>query len=367
MTHLPSKTMSTNLPHLIQQIATQLGATPDDTQITPIRHGTFDRNNVWRLELVGEPYLLKQHLITQPIGASAFTPFQIESKVLSVLHQAGCRVPKIVWKSEPYLLLEWCGESTLDDLAQEKPLKDLTTIRNNVVRELCHIEGAFSNYADTIAPYTFPLNLYHTMEAMLTQAQKTINYLTQLGKESTLTNQHTDIETIWAELATRLQAYQSPTLGGLDYNAKNVVIHSQTPTFIDFASVGWDWQERRLIQTLSSLGAHRQDGNFVNLLDTAAVELYANESENYRSGHSRSEFATQVDRHHLLFYLVTIYRLVRAVAQPDRAENRTLLCAWGDAKARLRQAITLLADTHLSDDPCAHQLREFIAQFRQLF
>ena len=360
--------MSTNLPHF-KQIAAQLGTTPDDVQITPIQHGRFDRNNVWRLEIAGEPYLLKQHLITQPIGASTFTPFQIESKVLSVLHQAGCRVPKIVWKSEPYLLLEWCGELTLDDLAQEKPLKDLATIRNNVVRELCRIEGVFVNHADTIAPYTFPLNLHDTMEATLTQARKTMSYLARLGEESTLTNREAFIDTVWTELATRLQevSTDSPTLGGLDYNARNVVIDSETPTFIDFASVGWDWQERRLVQTLSSLGAHRQDGNFVNLLDPATVELYINESENHQLGRPRPGFATLVDCHQLLFYLVAIYRLVRAVAQPDTTENRILLRAWGDPKARLRQAITLLADTRLSTDIHAHQLREFIAQFRLLF
>ena len=361
--------MSTNYPYFIQRmVSAQFGTTPDDVQITPIRHGLIDRNNVWRLEHAGELYLLKQHLISQPIGASTFTPFQIESSVLSVLDQAGCRVPKIVWKSEPYLLLEWCGASTLEDLAQENPV-DLTVLRDNVVRELCRIEQGFANYAHAIAPYVFPLNLHDTMAAILAQAGKMIRYLVQLGEESTLTNRHVDIDTVWTEFATRLQAVStdSPTLGSLDYNARNVVIDCETPTFIDFASVGWDWQERRLVQTLSSLGAYRQDGNFVTLLDSAAVELYINESENHQLGRPLPEFARRVDCHQLLFYLVAIYRLVSAVAQPDTIENRTLFRAWGDPKARLRRAVVLLANSRLSDDSCIHSIREFIAEFRQIF
>ena len=373
--------MSTNLPHFVQHtISARFGTTPDDVQITPIRHGLIDRNNVWRLEHAGELYLLKQHLVSEPIGASTFTPFQIESSVLSVLHQAGCRVPEIVWKSEPYLLLEWCGTSTLDEYAQAKSPKDFMTVRNSVVRELCRIEQGFANHTDAIAPYVFPLNLCNTMAAILAQAGKTIRYLVRLGEESTFTNRHADIDSVWTEFATRLQAAStdprmdgqtncahSATLGGLDYNARNVVIDSETPTFIDFASVGWDWQARRLVQTLNSLGAYRQDGNFVTLLDSEVVELYINESENHQLGHRMPEFATLIDCHQLLFYLVAIYRLVSAVAQPDTIENRTLLCAWGDPKSRLRRAVTLLADSRLSDDPCVHQIREFIAAFRQIF
>ena len=197
--------MSTNYPYFIQRmVSAQFGTTPDDVQITPIRHGLIDRNNVWRLEHAGELYLLKQHLISQPIGASTFTPFQIESSVLSVLDRAGCRVPKIVWKSEPYLLLEWCGASTLEDLAQENPV-DLTVLRDNVVRELCRIERGFANHTHTIAPYVFPLNLHDTMAAILVQAGKTIRYFVRLGEESTLTNRHADIDTVWTEFATRLQ------------------------------------------------------------------------------------------------------------------------------------------------------------------
>jgi hypothetical protein len=183
-----------------------------------------------------------------------------------------------------------------------------------------------------------------------------MNYLAQL---SGLQRQET-IDTIWSDLSDRLHD-TAPTLGSLDYNARNVIIDQEKPTFIDFASVGWDWGERRLVQSLNSIGANWEGGNFVNLLDSETVNIYAIEASNYRKDCSRSEIAVRVDYHHLLFYLIAIYQLVHAIAR----KNQAFLKTWGDAKARLRRAVNLLADSRLSDHPYAIQLRELIGKFRQ--
>ena len=52
----------------------------------------------------------------------------------------------------------------------------------------------------------------------------------------------------WDLFATRLQSAPT-TLGSLDNNARNIVIQENSPFFIDFASIGWNWQEMRLVQT----------------------------------------------------------------------------------------------------------------------
>ena len=116
-------TLSAILSTIIKQIADHLRIDPASLQIRPIRHGRFERNNVWRLNTPKNAYILKQHLVAQPVGKSVFSPFQIETAVLPILHRAGCSVPQIIWTSEAdsILLLEWCGEKTLDDLAQESP------------------------------------------------------------------------------------------------------------------------------------------------------------------------------------------------------------------------------------------------------
>ena len=51
-----------DLPQVIKQIAAYLHISLDQIKCVPIRHGTLERNNVWRLNAMGRTYLLKQHL-----------------------------------------------------------------------------------------------------------------------------------------------------------------------------------------------------------------------------------------------------------------------------------------------------------------
>ena len=129
------------------------------------------------------------------------------------------------------------------------------------------------------------------------------------------------------------------------------MVNGDTPTFIDFGSIGWDWGERRLVQSLNSLGANRANGNFVSLLDQAIVEEYAGQVAEHREDWSETEIAAQVDYHQLLFYLSIVHRLLQSTAQPETAESKATLQAWGDPKARFRDALALLTDSHLSCDP----------------
>ena len=356
-------------PQVIEQIAAYLHVSPDQIKCVPIRHGTFERNNVWRLTARGRTYLLKQHLITQPVGESTFTPFQIECAVLLRLHQAGCRVPELYWWSDSAscLLMEWCGDTTLDDLAQKTPINELQSIVQNTVRAFCQLEEGFAKTAHALNPYIYPLDyptfLRNMMGTLLDQGRKTLDYLSWMKGEPMPPNQAGTLDTIWECLSNCLHR-ATPTLGTLDYNARNIVVNGETPTFIDFGSIGWDWGERRLVQSLNSLGANRASGTFVSLLDRKIVKEYAGEIAAHRQDWSEAEIAAQVDYHHLLFYLSIVHRLLQSTAQPEAAESKATLQAWGDPKARFRRAMALLTDSQLSEDTDSAHIRGSIAAFR---
>ena len=356
-------------PQVIEQIAAYLHVSPDQITCLPIRHGTLERNNVWRLTAMGRSFLLKQHLITQPVGESTFTPFQIETAVLLRLHQSGGPVPELHWWSDSAncLLMEWCGDTTLDDLAQETPMDALKPIVQNTVRAFCRLEKGFAKSADTLKPYIYPLDysvfLQDMLQTLLDQGRKTLDYLAWMKGEPMSPDQTTRLDTIWERLSNRLHR-AAPTLGTLDYNARNIVVDRNMPTFIDFGSIGWDWSERRLVQSLNSLGTNRTNGNFVSVLDWEIVEEYAAQVAEYREDWSKTEIAAQVDYHQLLFYLSIIHRLLQSTAQPDTPESKATLQAWGDPQARFRRALELLTDSHLSEDPDIAHIRELIATFR---
>ena len=318
---------------------------------------------------MGRTYLLKQHLITQPVGESTFTPFQTEIAVLLRLHQAGCRVPELYWWSDlaSCLLMEWCGNTTLDDLAQETPIDELKPIVQNTVRAFCQLEEGFAKTADALNPYIYPLDypafLRDLMGTLLDQGRKTLDYLAWMKGEPMPSDQATRLDAIWERMSNRLHR-ATPTLGTLDYNARNIVVAGNTPTFIDFGSIGWDWGERRLVQSFNSLGTNRANGNFVSLLGMEIVEEHASQVAQHRESCSEMEIAAQVDYHHLLFYLSIIYRLLQSTAQPEAAESKATLQAWGAPKARFQRALGLLADFRLSEDPDSAHIQEVIATFR---
>ena len=133
--------MSADLSATIEQIADHLRVDAASLQITPVRHGRLERNNAWRLNSPEKSYILKQHLIAHPVGKTDYSPYHIETAVLPILYRAGCRVPQVVWKSQvdSMLLLEACGENTLDDLAQASPAEILVPITRNAVREFCRL------------------------------------------------------------------------------------------------------------------------------------------------------------------------------------------------------------------------------------
>ena len=349
---------------LLEQIAGHFQINLADIAVEPIHHGAREKQNVCRLKIRRKSYLLKQHDITEPVPELSFTPFQIEKFTLSTLHKGGCLVPRIIWESERHqaLLLEWRGDQTLDSLAQSESVSSLMPDLHTILSVFCHIEEVFRKNEAQFRPYLFRFELRQTLQHLLAQGRKTMGYLEHLSRTPLTSLQVAQLEAAWASLSNRLLDAQ-PTLGGLDYQAHNIVIDKELPYFIDFASVGWDWQERRLVQFFNSIGASQEGANFVSLLNRELVDVYAAWVIKHREKCSTANVAARVDGHHLLFYLSVIYRLLEATARPETSENQILLEAWGDAHLRFQRAISLIINSDLSDDVYTTQIREMIRDF----
>ena len=349
------------MEHLIEQITAHFKTEIDALKFEPIQHGSQQKHNVCRLRLGSVSYLLKQHDITTPVVKAGYTPCEIESTVLSILHRTGCRVPKIIWKSEGShaLLLEWCGESTLDAMAQSSSSSILKPILQTALMELCRVETVFAENTERLTPYAFRFDLDTTLRDSLEQGRKTLGYLCS----SLTSSQTTHLNKAWTVLSNQLQTAPT-TLDSLDYQSRNIVISEETPFLIDFSSVGWDWQERRLVQFFNSIGANQEGAHFVSLLNRELVDVYAAWVTSHRETCPPTEIAARVDRHHLLFYLSVIHQILRAVAQPEASESRTLLEAWGDPKTRYQSALSQIVHTDLSDDVHTTQIREMIAALK---
>ncbi|MDE0468204.1 MAG: hypothetical protein OYL97_14215 [Candidatus Poribacteria bacterium] len=352
------------MKHLIEAIAAHFKTDADTLKFTPIQHGTQQKHNVCRLNFHNEDYLLKQHDITTPVVKAGYTPCQIESTVLSTLHRNGCRVPKIIWKSEDLhaLLLDWCGELTLDEIAQSRVVSNLKPILHTILTELCRVETVFTENVKHFTPYVFLFDLDATLQHLLEQGRKTLDYLSHLNEDLMVSSQTAQLDTAWNAISDRLRT-APPTLDSLDYQSRNIVVSGETPFVIDFSSVGWDWQERRLVQYFNSIGANQEDGNFVSLLDYDLVNTYAEWVATHRETCSPAEIAARVDSHHLLFYLSVIHQLLRAVAQSETTESRTIFKAWGNPQTRFQGALTQLTNANLSDDVYTTQIREIVANY----
>ena len=347
------------MQNLLKNIASHFQINLSEIVISKILHGSREKPNVLRLKISEKDYLLKQYEITEPVTESGFTPYQIEKFTLSTLYNAGCLVPKLIWDSENdhALLLEWRGEVTLDSLAQCNTKANVKPILHTIIKELSRIESVFAENIDQFRPYIFHFNVKETLRSLLGRGRRTLGYLQQLSKTPVTSSQIECLDAAWTSLSNRL--FESPlTLDSLDFHARNIVIDGELPSFIDFASVGWDWQERRLVQYFNSIGAFQDAANFVSLLNRELVETYAEWVVQHRETCSVSDVAARVDGHHLLFYLAVVNKITEVTARPESEENQILEEAWGDLRQRFQRAISLIVNTKLSDDVETNQIRE---------
>ena len=353
------------MKELLGEIAAYFNVNPSEIRSQKILHGEREKQNVYRLRIREKYYLLKLHDISVAVTGTDFTPYQIENFALSTLYKGGCRVPQIVWDSERYeaLLLSWCGDETLDSLTQNRSDRNLMPLLQTTLKDMCKIEYFLAQTSAQFRPYLFQFALKQNLHHLLEQGRRTIGYLGHLSKTPPTKTQIVHLDDAWNSIAKRLLSVK-PTLGGLDYQAHNIVIDDQLPYFIDFGSIGWDWQERRLVQYFNSIGAYNQGSNFISLLNRELVDIYAKWVSEHRENCAMTDVVMWVDAHHLLFYLSIINRILEAVAKPEQPDSKILVKAWGDMQRRFKCAISLIIDVRLSDDKNTNHIRDLIAEFR---
>lgn len=353
------------MKELLSKIAAHFKINPSEITLQKILHGKREKHNVHKLRIRGKDYLLKQHDVSIDVTGTGFTPYQIENFALSTLYKGECRVPQIVWKSEEHktLLLSWCGDETLDSCTQNRQGKNLMPLLHTILIEMCKIEGFIAKHSAQFKHYMFQFDLKKNLRQLLKQGRKIIGYLGHLSKTPPTTTQVQHLDDVWNSIANRLLSVQ-PTLGGLDYQANNIVIDEQLPYFIDFGSIGWDWQERRFVQYFNSIGAYQEGSNFISLLNRELVDKYAKWVSEHRENCSITDVVTWVDGHHLLFYLSIIQRILETVTNPEKSDNKILVEAWGDMKLRFRHAISLIINSRFSDDNHTNYIRDMIAEFQ---
>ncbi len=336
---------------IIEDIATFFGVSVTDLHATPIRK--LSENNIWKIEIGQRNFVLKRHFIHAPINGCKFTPFEIELNTLKVLKSKGCNVPKIIWQSDKKqsLLIEWCGNQTLDDMAQKQ--SNWHPIVSQAISQFCYIEEAFKKSQENLTAYVFPVNQDKKLQEILGHCRKTIFYIIQASKKEKHSTHQKRIDQCWENISNYL--FSKPkNLGGLDHNSHNILINQQKVFFIDFASIGWNWQTQRLVQSFNSLGTKQDTGNFVSLINPETIETYMSIS-------GQTKVHNDIDLHHLLFYLSIIHRILRATSQPNHPDSIRLYNAWGDLKTRLERAIHIIIKSNLSNNFEANTIRQIIA------
>jgi len=307
--------------------------------------------DVWRVEFAdGRKLVAKHQLCGWFTGGAAHDLLTVEQRVLDLLAGTGCAVPRVlgVERQAQIIFLEYCGRRTLDDVVQDTSAR--RSYARRTVAGFCEIERVFQERQEELLVHISPqADVGH-----LEQAWRQASGRAREGLEHLLRFRRTgqsEGRELLDEILRRL-GRRRPSLGSIDYNARNVVVDldSGRLRFIEFAQIGWDWPERRLVQYTTSLGAGRPGGNFQGLLDAETAALYA-ELAGDPSG------AGVLDCHHLVFHLNAAALLRAALETPGERDSRRLLQAWKNPRQRLERLAHILAQP-LSADPLAGELRE---------
>jgi len=276
-------------------------------------------------------------------------PFETEKRVLEILSAIACSVPPLQWYSDTdqLLLIGWCGDETLDQLAHTCRPDQLKPVVRRTIAAFLKLESVFKSCEMELVLAVPPVRQFSQSDVDFDQAcrrsQKILQWLVDPIPSSI-------VDPVWQSLVETLKGGPQ-SFGALDYHASNIVLDTnQFPYFIDFESVGWDWPERRLVQYLNAIGAGRKKGRFISLLNREVLEKLVDEQIRHR-----------LDGHHLLFYLIVIDRILRATARPKSSLAQILTNQWGDLKTRYQQAVHCLRTVVLSDWPVTQKIRGWLA------
>lgn len=306
---------------------------------------------VWLIERRGDvPVVVKQQLFGPLTRGTNHSLVAVEELVLGKLAAAGCPVPAVLGTDyqRDLILLEFVGELTLDDWIQAAAPAARRAMAGRLVGAHCAIHRTMALHTPHLRLHTAP---GCDVEALATawriatsRAREGLQYL--LGHEPTLA---AEAQRILGRISGQCAA-REPSLGTADYNARNVVIHAtNAPRFIEFATLGWDWPERRLAQYGLPLGTRHPEGKIASVLDGSAAAVYQRLGGN----------PVALEQHHLVLLLNAVARLGRILAAPHIPENHALLRTWLRPRRRLRQLGNLLA-AEWGADSASNSLRRCV-------
>ena len=309
---------------------------------------------VWRIVLTDGSRLVAKRLpLATLVRGRPFDPLVVEPEVLR--HLEGCPVAQVLGVDADgcVIFYGWFGDETLDDVCQ---LDDPSAHRGSadrVIEGFSLIRSGFERASGELAHMTFPGCSPTDLLAGWEEVRRELDAdLPQVAARYALSDEATRrLGPAVARLGGEL-ADASPVLGVTDYNARNVVLDREGDQvrFIEFGKIGWDWDERRLVQYTTGMGGGLARGRFRSLLtpDRAGAA-----SDSNAMGH-------RLDGHHLIFHLLAACRLCRAVAESARAGEATeCLRFWPDPDARLLQLRAILA--------CPLSSNALVAGVRALF
>ncbi|MCY3760070.1 MAG: phosphotransferase [Gemmatimonadetes bacterium] len=318
---------------------------------------------VWRLDLDGgRRAVAKRQPFAGLTRGRADDLLAVEQRVLYLLRERKCPVPRVIGSdpSAGIIFFEHVGDETLDDAVRCSGRERLQRLRERLVSGFLQLEQAFAECRQELEPHVSPAAPRDRLPAALDQARaggrNGLHGLLGRWGQASSGSALRELEERLDELCSRL-AGEEPSLGSTDYNARNVVVDpgSGSVSFIEFAKIGWDWPERRLVQYATGLGAGAL-GGFAGLLDRTAAGRYARAAPGDRA---RRAFA--LDGHHILFHLNAAARLCGALDRPGPEPHRALLKAWRQPDLRLGQLCAAVA-APLGDDTMTTGLRRQFAR-----
>ncbi|MSR84729.1 MAG: hypothetical protein EXS58_17745 [Candidatus Latescibacteria bacterium] len=298
-------------------------------------------SEVWEVALADGRLLVAKHqlfgFLTQ---GQPHDLLAVETEVLALLGQAGCPVPQILGSDAQaqFIFFEHCGTHTLEEAYHPVYLPQ-------VIAGWGHIEEVLRQHQDHLLLRVMPQAQPSCLQAAWTQAtSRALQGLEWLARQ-----RRTDPVLLGPARQALTQACallsaRPPTLGTIDYNPRNIVVDPARGQvcFIEFAKIGWDWTERRLVQYTNTIKP-----GFGCLLDQDQVECYA--------GQVNREGARALAYHHLVFWLNAAAMLGQALDAPE--EHAALVRAWAPLSPRLGQLVQCLR-TPLGADPWADTIRE---------
>jgi hypothetical protein len=246
--------------------------------------------DVWLLEgNKGRKAVAKHQIYGAFTRGEAYDLLEVEERVLDIL--AGLMVPRVLGTDpdNQFIFFEYCGGRTLEQVVSEGGEAVLVPLARQVMRGLLAIEARLAAYDGELAGCVVPDADLSTLDTRWRAAhvEATRGLELVFGTDGAVVVP--GLERLWAWLGQRPAG-----LGTTDFNGRNIVVNARgDASFIEFAKIGWDWTERRLLQYTTVLAGGR---GWICPWNPPAATVYA-------ACGGGNEAAAALEGHRILFHL----------------------------------------------------------------